>query len=861
MKKFAAFLVDKRIIVLLIMLSIAIASACLIPMVEINSDLTKYLADDSEMRKGLDIMNSEFPPMGAAQTIRVMFVDLDENGKTDALKRLKEVKGVESVSYDESESYNKENYTLYIINTAYEYGSKEFEGLEKRLSSDFKDCKMYFHNDSSGIGDFPLWVVGVAMAILIAILLVMCGSWFEPVLFLAVIGIAIVINLGTNLIMGSISSVTFSIAAILQLVLSMDYSIILMNRYRAERKLTDDKYSAMKTALAGSVSSIGSSAFTTVVGLLMLLFMSFKIGLDLGIVLAKGVFISMICVFTVLPSFILFCDKVLLKTEKKGRQIKKIAKENGERKAFSSVLANFSHKSRYILTGVFVALFAGIAVLQTFTPIKYTLETEDPIAEVFDTANQFVLIYENKDEEKLESYASKLAENKKVTQVLSYGSTLGKKMRADEIMDGIGDMAGAAGGSFDAFNIDEGLIKLVYYGCNGGETENIGADYLLDALNLMANDVFMAPLTTQKEKQAIKNLNNYDGEKPAGILDKSTLTAFLRSAGAEIEDNTLDAAMFIGSALQNYNPEWKISIKELFDYVYDDLMNDVRFEKLFNEIYKGILDGFKKQLDEGAAQLRGENYSRMVVITTLPIEAEETKEYYDKINEIRSEFDGDSYLIGNSAMNYEMAQSFDKELLLITLLTIFAIFIVVLITFKNVLIPVFLCLLVQGAVYVTVCCLHSSGVFYLALLIVECILMGATIDYGILFTNFYREARKNSGVKEALKKAYDGSIHTILTSGLILVLVTGIIGVLSSDPTMNSICIAISVGSLAAILLITLILPGLLAALDKFVLMTVPVEKLFKKKKNSAETEKSEIPNVAIEVAAEEDGEPSDGES
>ncbi len=139
---------------------------------------------------------------------------------------------------------------------------------------------------------------------------------------------------------------------------------------------------------------------------------------------------------------------------------------------------------------------------------------------------------------------------------------------------------------------------------------------------------------------------------------------------------------------------------------------------------------------------------------------------------------GDYYLIGNSAMNFEMEKSFGGEMLLITLLTAIAIFIVVAVTFRSLIIPVILVLIVQCGVYITVSIIGLQGysIYYLALLIVQCILMGATIDYGILFTNYYREQRGLLDGKEALSAAYDGSIHTILTSASIMVLVTGIIG-------------------------------------------------------------------------------------
>lgn len=110
--------------------------------------------------------------------------------------------------------------------------------------------------------------------------------------------------------------------------------------------------------------------------------------------------------------------------------------------------------------------------------------------------------------------------------------------------------------------------------------------------------------------------------------------------------------------------------------------------------------------------------------------------------------------------------------------------------------------------------------YYLALLIVQCILMGATIDYGILYTNYYRSYRaaaESADVRAVLKNAYDGSMHTILTSSLIVVAVTGILGLTLPDPTVGAICLTLAVGALCATLLILLLLPGVLACVDKLI--------------------------------------------
>ena len=178
-------------------------------------------------------------------------------------------------------------------------------------------------------------------------------------------------------------------------------------------------------------------------------------------------------------------------------------------------------------------------------------------------------------------------------------------------------------------------------------------------------------------------------------------------------------------------------------------------------------------------------------------------------------------------MYYEMSQTFRHEMLFMTLLTAVSIFLIVLLTFRNGLIPLMLVLIVQCGVYVTAAVSYIQGyaLNYMAYLIVQCVLMGATIDYGILFTNYYREFRKTERPNEALASAYRSAIHTILTSGLIMIGVTGVIGFTTQIPTIGPICRTVAVGSLSAVLLILLVLPGMLTAADRLIVKRNKTEK------------------------------------
>ena len=1368
MKKIADIIVEKRIVIFVIVMIITGICAAMIPKVEINTDMTRYLPDKSSMKTGMDIMESEFPDAAEDHTIRVMFNNLSEDQKTEMKTRLSAIEYVSDVDFKaDDEDYNRETYTKYVLHTDYDYHSAEKASIEKALERDFPENEMQYKDDSGDNPELPLWVVITAVSLLTLILIIMSGSFVEPFLFLFTIGAAIAINLGTNVFLGSISKNTFSVAAILQLILSIDYSIILTTRYRQELKKTDDKKEAMRSAIIGAFSSISSSSITTVVGLLALVFMSFKIGLDMGVVLAKGVFLSVVCVFLILPGLILLCSGLMEKTAKPSPTIP------------TGGLAKFCSTFRIPVTICFVLLFAGAYILQKQTVIAYSLTSYDPIADIFPTKSTVVLLYENKDDDKVTAIAEELEKQDNVKAAANYTNTLDKQHTASDMVDAVNDLSESMGsGKTRDIKPDESMFNMLYYKYYGGETgtmtagefmsfiaddvlsnetfssyigddmtenteiirklsdkknltssltaaeisdlfgmdisdceqlylyyfiKNGGAeadtmtikeftDLVLDDLadddaysgmfdndtlsqmemlrsftdtdeaekeytsdiiadklgidentakllfvyyfansgyepdkmtmaeltDLLVNDVAkndsfssyfdeetlsqMSQLAAFTDKDMITKPQNADGIAAALGMDINSVRQMLKldSRGLDLDSKTMtiteftsfleammndpaysgsfDAEMgaktgdlktdtaasgreltsaelaqvlqmdekFVDQIIQGYgsytgqkmtgmplmdfidlivdnilsNPlyskqfddeqaaqltmtqqlcktaiagtglnindfaqmfgmeqkqarliftlyfgnadqtvslydfvdhllsdivtdpmfssqidnasvqkigllkkimelsvsdtplgysdssalfgmdsdtmkilytlgasensdrkmslqslveflstnkdtlsgmadeemlskidmlknimdsakrneklgkirlaeltstdestaqqllmlytykkgdtaGWKLSAEKFIHFIESDILNDMEFQDKFSEddkkkltafsdIINAIIsekeytseemarffdgmtedmdknsvsllylyhdsnespdsthtmsveqlmnflnddliydDTFRSMLDDetvadikqsavdlndGIKQLKGDNFSRLILSVTVPEEGDETDAFYENINEKCSILSGEYHLIGSSAMNYEMSLTFNDELLFITILTAASIFVVVLITFRSLAVPVILVLLVQCGVYVTVTVIGFQGysIYYLALLIVQCILMGSTIDYGILFSNYYREARKSHERLEALKQAYSGSMHTILTSGVIIVFITAILGQCFGEPTVEQICQTISLGAASTLILIVFILPGILACLDRF---------------------------------------------
>jgi predicted RND superfamily exporter protein len=307
------------------------------------------------------------------------------------------------------------------------------------------------------------------------------------------------------------------------------------------------------------------------------------------------------------------------------------------------------------------------------------------------------------------------------------------------------------------------------------------------------------------------------GEKYSAEKIGSTL----RNVGVDIQQSDVELLFMCYGGLNSDTDTLKMSLSGIIDFVTGPMLSDPMYSRFIDDSAKVGITSIKQSVTEGLGNLRGEKFSIATIVSGYQSESQETFDFIKGLyDDCDRTFDGDYYLIGESVMYNEMNEGFKKEMLVVTLLTILVIFIIVAITFRSFIVPVFLLLIVLSAVYV---CLFVGGLGgksmnYLAYLVTQSILMGATIDYAILFTGYYREKRrKKLSIADSLRKAYKNSTHSIMTSGLILILCPYIMSLLLTDPTLSTILSSISVGALSAILLIVFVLPGLLAAFDRIV--------------------------------------------
>ena len=552
MRKITNFIVKGRYIFLVLFIILTGFSLFLSTKVNINDDIMKYLPKNSETKIGKDIMEEEFDEQDSS-TLNVMFKNLTDEEKEDTLKKLENIEGVSSVNYENTDEYNVDKYSLYVLNVDDYADSKTSTNVYNYVKNNFNVSGMSgsIYDENKPI--LQLWIIVLSITCAMIILIILSDSYIEPWLYLISIGIAVFINKGTNIIFPSVSAITNSIVAILQLALSMDYSIMLSNRYKQEKKNHSNKVEAMSEALYHSFISISSSSVTTIVGLVALVFMSFTIGKDLGFVLAKGVLLSLISIFFCLPALLLMFDNLITKTKKKSPKFN------------LTKLGNFSYKTRYIQVIFIVVIFVAAYFLKGNISILYTDSQQDKVGKIFPATNQIAIVYNNKYEELISSYCKKLEKDEKIDQVLCYSNTINEKLAYDELNKKFEELG-------QDTKIDDYLIKLIYYNYyNQDENNKMTLNEFVTFIksDIYTNEKFSSSLN-QNVRDNIDLLENFTSSQL--INEQRTISEIANILGMNKED--------VENILIYYNSKnlnTTMTLNEFVNFMLNDVASNPKY--------------------------------------------------------------------------------------------------------------------------------------------------------------------------------------------------------------------------------------------------------------------------------------------
>lgn len=733
-ERMAGFIVDKRNGFFLMYIGLAIFCTIASGWVTVNNDLTSYLPEETETKQGLTIMDDEFTTFATAKVM----VDNISYDKSEAIsKEIENIDGVKSVEFDDTGDHFKNASALFDVTfdgeSSDDISQKALDEIKSRLGG----WDLYITSDvgdsqSEALEKEMQTVMLIAVAIIVAVLLFTSRTYAEIPVLLITFGTAAILNKGTNFLFGEISFVSNSIAVVLQLALAIDYAIILCHRYSEERVIMQPREAAA-IALSKAIPEIAGSCLTTISGLGAMMFMRFKIGFDMGMVLIKAICISIICVFTLMPGLLMLFSGLIDKTPHKNfvPNITPVGKA--------------ALKTRYVIPPVFAVLLVAAFIFSNKCPYVYGYST-------LHTAKQ---------------NETQIAEQK------------------------IDDTFG--GDNLMALIVPSGNYKAEAELLN--ELEQIdGVDYTMGLSNIEAVDGYM--LTDTLTTRQFSELTDMD-------IEVSRLLYSAYAANAE------DYGQIV-SGIDDY----KVPLIDMFMYLYDQ--KEAGYVTLDDDL-NADLEDMHTQLMDAKAQLQSEDYSRMLIYSTLPEESQETFSFLSKVHKIAARYYPENvYLVGDSTNDLDLSSSFVKDNVLISVLSAVFVIIVLIFTFKSAGLPVLLIMVIEGSVWINFSFpyLTGSNLFFMSYLVVSSIQMGANIDYAIVITNRYQELKKQMPIKEAIVTALNQAFPTILTSGSILASAGVLIGRLSSDPAVSSIGQCLGRGTIISIFLVMFVLPQILVLGD-----------------------------------------------
>lgn len=771
LKKIPEGIVKLKWVFLVLFVALSIFGAVMIPHTKINYDLTGYLPAHCDSSTALELLKKEFDDKGMAY---VMVKDVTPEKAGEIKTRLEKVEGVATVTYVESMNYKNDSALYTVTLKDYDSTAGAFDAVKEVIDA-LSDEKAYL----SGQSAFSYYtkleteqsIMKLGIAIVVIILLVMLftsKTYFELIVLILVFGAAMAINMGTNfLFVNGISYIANLVALVLQLALSLDYSIILLHRYMEERDNGEDAKTATVTALTKGLPEILSSSLTTVAGLAALMLMTLSIGAEIGLSLAKGIVVSMATVIFFMPALLVIFDKPIQKTRHKSF-VPNVTKP-----------ARAIVKARKVIVPAFllIAILAGVA--QGFNKYSFNYNSGSLIVAPkkvieetgFGTLNSLVVVVPKGDAEK---------ERQLVKYVESF--------------DLIDKSQTTALSTINVYSfIDADSSETLYL------TDEVSKKDIGDLIDKIPSDAGVSPLIIKPiiEGWFDDYVKKYlpEGTKPS-------------KAKVRLID-LLDFA-----------------VREKFDAISRFIGDDPEKLAYLEQI---------KQISFAKANLESENYSRITFNINGGVEDDDVFELVKTLKSGVSDFYEERYITGESVVCYEMSEYFMKDNLMVCLFTDLFILVILLITFRNISLPIILILAIQGGIFINFAIpfLSKTSISFIGYLIISAIQMGATIDYAIVLTNRYRGIRKDFTDRyDAMAAATNAVFPTILTSGVILT-ATGFVMSMLSSGVVAQLGLLLGVGTLTSIIIVLFVLPSLLLVTEKVVDKT-DFSKLFRRKQKTA---------------------------
>ena len=739
MRLIAENIVKYRYVIFVLFIVACVYCALSIGKVKTSSDLTFFLPAETETRRGIDVMAEEFDSFVTAS---IMVSNISYEKASELAEEMRSFEHITDVGFDDSSSHYVNSSALFSV--SFDSGEMD-DGVVADMDKIRELLTGYdtYINTEVGI-DFVATVLSemagvmiIAFVVIIGVLLFTSRSYFEVVIFMIVFAVAALLNMGTNFWLGEISTITNSIAVIMQLALAIDYAIIFSHRYQDEVALHESEKEALTEALSKAIIEISASSLTTISGLVALTLMQFGLGPDLGTVLAKGILCSLITVFLLMPGLIMLFPKALKRTRHRSH------------------VPNVEGWGRFLMkTKLGFALIFLLAV-----PAAIWLSGKAEYA--FDDTGITELVYSESRAATRKIYDT-FDHDTMIALIVPNGDYEAEKAVLREIK------------SFDEIRTVTGLAAIEI------ERGHVLTDmYTPRMFSLLLN------------------------------IDYETAALLFQAYGAEHQQF---------QAIFGNTEEYAVPLVDMFMYLFEKI--DQGIVNLDGETMDTVND-LRGDLERGVAQLSGTEHDRMIFTAAVPVESAESLALVDRIRAVGERYygEGNALVIGNITSSRDLADSFNSDSTLISILTIVFIYLILLFTFKSFAGAAILVFVIQGSIWINFSCSYIMGTVssFVTQMIVSAIQMGATIDYAIVIMSHYQTLKKEHEKHIAMTKAVNESFPTIMTSGSILTLAGLLIAYRVSDVYIGHIGLAVGRGALISVILVLTVLPQIIVLLDRVI--------------------------------------------
>ena len=450
MIKLASIIVDKRNIIYMIFIAALAFSISGMSKMHVINDITEYLPESTETRRGLDIMDEEFLTYGTA---KVMVTNITyENGEKLA-DQIRGIDNIKDVEFENDEEHYKDSAALLKVTFNDDGETDESIAAKNKIEEELAAYDVYISTsvgsekkNAEELDHQMVGILAVAAVIILLVLLFTSQTYAEILVLVIVFVVAAILNTGTNYLFGDVSFITKSIAVVLQLALAIDYAIILVHRFSEEKEnYPGDVHQAIVVALSKAIVEISSSSLTTISGLLALTLMQLKIGLDMGRILAKGIIFSLITVFLLMPGILLQMSGLIEKTKHKSF-VPSVA-------ALGKLVVN----TRHVVPAIFIIISIAGAVIGSFTEYGFDTDSaratipnedtraKDKINEMFGVSSMMAVVLPKGDYDSEAEVLRRVGELDRVTDALGlanvtveqngYEHTLTEKLTPREVSE------------------------------------------------------------------------------------------------------------------------------------------------------------------------------------------------------------------------------------------------------------------------------------------------------------------------------------------------------------------------------------------------------------------------------------------